>query len=213
MPSTRSSRRSPDRDRPACPSADGSSLSNNAYTVSIDANGDISQIVDKQGSNRNLFSQPHRWELRTDNSDAYPAWEVLKSDVMSAPTGYVDQGVSATVTENGPVRVSVRVTRNKNGSNYTHYYRLCADSAARVVTVDDTVFWNTPGYLLKAAFYFTCGNPNATYSVGVGTIDRPTSGTDARYEVPAQLGDHRQRHVWRRGHEPLQIRVEQVIGQ
>lgn len=166
--------------------SDGSSMSNDDYNVSIDANGDISQIVDKKGGGRNLFASPHRWELRDDNSAAYPAWEVLQSDVMSPPKGYIDQGVVRTVTENGPVRVTVRVTRNKNNSTYIHDYRLCADSAGRVVIADNTVQWNSSGSLLKAAFYFACSNPYATYSVGVGTIDRPTSGTDSRYETPAQ---------------------------
>jgi len=166
--------------------SDGSIMSNNEYTVSVDDNGDISQIADKKGGNRNLFASPHRWELRDDNSSSYPAWEVLQSDVMSSPTGYIDENVVRTVTENGPVRVSVKVTRSKNNSTYTHYYRLCADSAGRVVIVDNTINWNTSGSLLKAAFYFACSNENATYSIGVGTIDRPNSGTDARYEVPAQ---------------------------
>ena len=161
-------------------------MSNDEYAVSIDGNGDISQIVDKKGGNRNLFSSPHRWELRGDNSVGYPAWEVLQSDVMSAPSGYIDQGVVKTVTENGPVRVSIKVTRSKDNSTFVHFYRLCADSAGRVVTADNTVQWNSSGSLLKAAFYFACSNPFATYSVGVGTIDRPTSGTDSRYEVPAQ---------------------------
>jgi alpha-mannosidase len=167
-------------------SADGGSMSNNDYAVTIDANGDISQIVDKKAGNRNLFASPHRWELREDNSIGYPAWEVLQSDVISAPSGFIDQGVVKTVTENGPVRVTIQVSRNKNGSTFVHNYRLCADSAGRTVIADNTVNWNTSGSLLKAAFYFACSNPYATYSVGVGTIDRPNSGVDARYEVPAQ---------------------------
>jgi alpha-mannosidase len=167
-------------------SADGSSMENGEYAVTVDANGDISQIVDKKGGNRALFAAAHRWELRGDNSISYPAWEVLESDVMSAPSGYIDQGVVKTVTENGPVRVTIQVSRNKNGSTFVHSYRLCADSAGRTVIADNTVNWNSSGSLLKAAFYFTCSNPLATYSVGVGTIDRPNSGIDTRYEVPAQ---------------------------
>ena len=166
--------------------SDGSSMSNDEYSVSIDANGDISQIVDKKGGDRDLFASPHRWELRGDNSAGYPAWEVLQSDVMSAPSGYIDQDIVKTVTESGPVRVSIKVARSKDNSTFVHFYRLCADSAGRVVVADNTVQWNSSGSLLKAAFYFACSNPNATYSVGVGTIDRPTSGTDTRYEVPAQ---------------------------
>ncbi|HAJ79960.1 MAG TPA: hypothetical protein DCO75_09320 [Fibrobacteres bacterium] len=164
----------------------GSSMSNNYYTVTIDDNGDISQIINNSDDKRELFSNPHRLEIRTDNSTNYPAWEVLQSDVMSSPAYYVDENVKKTVAENGPVRVSVKVTRSKKGSLYTQYYRLYSDSAGRIVHVNNNVYWNTGGYMLKAAFYFSCYNGNATYSVGVGTIDRPNSGTDTRYEVPAQ---------------------------
>ena len=185
-------------------SADASSMENGEYAVTVDANGDISQIVDKKGGGRALFAAAHRWELRGDNSISYPAWEVLQSDVMSAPSGYIDQGVVKTVTENGPVRVTIQVSRNKNGSTFVHNYRLCADSAGRTVIADNAVNWNTSGSLLKAAFYFTCSNPLATYSVGVGTIDRPNSGVDTRYETPAQQwADHWKRRFRRCNHEPL----------
>ncbi|MCU0609519.1 MAG: hypothetical protein MUF22_07120, partial [Chitinispirillaceae bacterium] len=98
----------------------------------------------------------------------------------------VDGSPVRTVVENGPVRVSVKVTRSKSNTNYTHFYRLCADSAGSLVTVDNRFNWNSRGNLLKAAFYLNVSADSAIYSVGVGTIKRPVSGTDKRYENPHQ---------------------------
>jgi alpha-mannosidase len=171
-------------------SVDGTAwtMNNNYYTVSIDATGDISQIVNKKDNNRNLLASACRWQLRPDNSASWPAWEVLAADVRSTNITNVSGAVTRTVTENGPVRVTIRVTRTQNGSSYTHDYRLVADSAGKRIVVDNTVNWvaASRGNMLKAAFFLTASRDSATYSVGVGTINRPNYNIDRRYEVPSQ---------------------------
>ena len=159
-------------------------LQNNYYTVTIDNTGDISQIQDKV-LNKPLLSQACRWEMRNDNSTAYPAWEMQYADVSSAAREVVDQAVASQVVENGPVRATIKVTRTRNGSSFTHMYQLYSDSAGRRVVVDNTVNWNTNNTILKAGFYLSASNPNATFGLGIGTIDRPNM-TSQRYEVPAQ---------------------------
>jgi alpha-mannosidase len=159
-------------------------LQNNYYTVTIDNTGDISQIQDKI-LNKALLSQACRWEMRNDNSTGYPAWEMMWNDVSSAAREVVDQGASAQVMENGPVRATIKVTRTRAGSTFTHVYQLYADSAGRRVVVDNTVSWNTNNTILKAGFYLSASNPNGTFGLGIGTIDRPNM-TNQRYEVPAQ---------------------------
>jgi alpha-mannosidase len=165
--------------------ANGGSMSNNEYNVTFDNDGDILQVTDKK-SNKNLFAKACKWEIRPDNSKNWPQWEVLKADVLSNPVGNVDGSPIKTVVESGPVRVSLKVTRNKEGNNYTHTYSLCADSAGRIIVVDNTVQWNNRGRMIKAAFFCSVSADSAIYSTGIGTIKRPVSGTDNRYEVPAQ---------------------------
>jgi alpha-mannosidase len=166
----------------SAPSA--TTLQNNYYTVTIDGTGDISQIQDKI-LNKALLSQASRWEMRNDNSTGYPAWEMMYNDVSSGAREVVDQGVSSQVMENGPVRATIKVTRNRAGSNFTHMYQLYSDSAGRRVVVDNSVTWNTSNTMLKAGFYLSASNPSATYGLGIGTIDRPNMNSQ-RYEVPAQ---------------------------
>jgi alpha-mannosidase len=159
-------------------------LQNNYYTVTIDNTGDISQIQDKV-LNKALLSQPCRWEMRNDNSTAYPAWEMQYADVSSAAREVVDQTVTAQVVENGPVRATISVTRTKEGSSFTHLYQVYSDSCGRRIVVNNTVNWNTNNTILKAGFYLTASNPNATFGLGIGTIDRPNLNLQ-RYEVPSQ---------------------------
>ena len=171
-------------------SVDGAAwtMTNDYYTVSIDATGDISQIVDRKNGNRNLLQSACRWQLRADNSSSWPNWEVLRGDVQSTTITNVSTGPILTVVESGPVRVTIGVTRNQLSSTYTHYYRLCADSSGHRIVVDNTVNWvaASRGRMLKAAFFFTASKDSATYSVGVGTINRPNYNIDNRYEVPSQ---------------------------
>ena len=173
-------------------SVDGTAwtMSNDYYTVSIDATGDISQIVNKKDGNRNLFASASRWQLRPDNSSSWPQWEVTRANVQAAPTSYVGSAgtVTRTVVESGPVRVTIRVNRTHLSSTYSHYYRLTADSAGKRIVVDDSVNWvaASRGNLLKAGFFLAASNDSAVYSVGVGTIKRPNYNIDNRYEVPSQ---------------------------
>jgi alpha-mannosidase len=51
--------------------------------------------------------------------------------------------------------------------------------------VYNEVNWLTDGTLLKMGFPLTCGNANATWDLGIGTIQRPNM-TNQKYEVPGQ---------------------------
>jgi alpha-mannosidase len=175
-------------------SATGGSLENDYYQITVNATGDISGILDKK-TGKQLLSAPCRFELRSDSGTNYPAWEITYAVVSAAPTGYVDQGTSMTVVENGPARVSLRIVRLKNNSTFTQYITLAAGSAGSRIDVKNTVNWLTTGTLLKASFPLTCANPKATWDLGIGAVQRGnmffTSGNNfpcttckGLYEVP-----------------------------
>src|SRR6185436_2099552 len=52
------------------------SLENERYAVTVDANGDIASIVDRQAK-RELLKSPIRLEMRDDPSPDKPAWRIL----------------------------------------------------------------------------------------------------------------------------------------
>ena len=159
------------------------SLENAAYNVTINSNGDVSSIVDKQNGNRQLLNSPVRLAMFDDQSNDWPAWEIKEGTLTASPQNYVDQNVSVTVVENGPVRVSLKITRDKKGSNFTQYVRLTTQK--RRVDFDNEVDWNSMATFLKAVFPLNVSNPSATYDLGLGVIKRGNNYSKL-YEVPAQ---------------------------
>ncbi len=159
-----------------------SSLENDRYAVTLDGNGDVSSIYDK-GAGQELLSGPMRLELLDDNSSRWPAWEVLYNDVQAAPRSYLGGPANVRIVEDGPARVALEVVRHAGDSTFIQTISLSAGSDR--VEFDTQVDWQSEGTLLKAAFPLTVANPQATYDLGLGTIQRGNN-TSNLYEVPAQ---------------------------
>jgi len=161
-------------------------MENARYRVQLNANGDIASILDK-ANNQQLLNAPIRWAFLYDLSTAWPNWEVQYAAVTGTPTSYL--GASGTpsyqILENGPARVSLGVTRFNAGSAFTERIRLAAGDAGDRVEWDVSVNWGTLKTLLKLTFPLGVTNANATFDLGLGTIQRPNE-TSGRYEVPAQ---------------------------
>ena len=160
-------------------------LENAYYRVTINTDGDISSVVAKQvKGGTELLSAASRFELRPDVSGSWPAWEVSWANVSATPT-YVTATPTIVIDENSPVRVALRVTRTQGSSQFTQVIRLGAGDAGKQVEVYNEVNWLTNGTLLKMGFPVTCANPNATWDVGIGTIQRPNMNAQ-KYEVTGQ---------------------------
>jgi alpha-mannosidase len=157
-------------------------IENNRYKISIDANGDVSGILDKVNK-KELLSAPVRMQMLNDTSNVYPAWEIFYKAVSAAPRSFVDENVKVEITEQGPVRASLKITRRKENSVFVQFIRLGANSGR--IEFENEVQWNTKNTLLKAAFPFKMSNEKATYDLGFGTIQRGNN-TEKLYEVPAQ---------------------------
>ncbi|RPJ75238.1 MAG: alpha-mannosidase, partial [Acidobacteria bacterium] len=157
------------------------SLENSRYAVTIDGNGDVSSIVDKEAGSE-LLQAPVRLAMFDNPSPSWPAWEILWESLSVPPREYVD-GPVVRIVERGPARVAVEIRRAARGSTFVQRVRL-AEGGDRVEFEHD-IDWRTPGTLLKASFPFKAANPMATYDLGLGTVDRPNS-TASTYEVPGQ---------------------------
>lgn len=145
-------------------------MENQRYKVTIDANGDVSSIIDKQNGNREMLSAPIRLALLFDESNAWPSWEIHGDQLQKAPREYVDkEGLQVEVAENGPLRVSLKVTRKKGASDFVQYIRLASEGCADRIDFVNEVNWQTRERLLKATFPLTVSNPKATYDLSIGT--------------------------------------------
>jgi alpha-mannosidase len=158
-----------------------SRLENARYRVTLDGNGDISSVFDKEVQ-RELLKEPIRLELRNDPSPDKPAWRILWDTVNSKPREYVSSPIIR-VVERGPVRAAIEITRRAAGSTFVQ--RVMLTEGGDRVDVENLIDWRSPNSLLKASFPFTASNPKATYDLGLGTIERGNN-TPEHYEVPAQ---------------------------
>lgn len=161
-----------------------SQIENARYRVQLNTSGDVTSIFDKS-NNRELLKSPIRWGFFYDASVDWPAWEIPYSITTASPLSYLGGTPTIAISENGPARVSLAVTRFNGGSAFTERLRLAAGGAGDRLEWDVAVNWDTPQTLLKVIFPLSVTNNLATYDLGLGTVQRGNA-TSSLYEGPAQ---------------------------
>ena len=151
-----------------------SSLENQRYRVRLDENGDVSSIYDKS-LNRELLSAPMRLAITTDTPSVYPSWNMDYEQVEAQPRAYVSGPAKVNITENGPVRVSLSVTRETEGSRFTQTVSLAAGDEGNRVEFGNVIDWRGLASNLKAAIPLAASNKDATYNWEIGTVQRPNA--------------------------------------
>ncbi len=158
-----------------------SSLENARYRVRLDQSGDVSSIYDK-ALNKELLSAPIRLAISNDTPKIYPAWNMEFDQEQAAPRAYVSGPAQVRIKENGPVRVSLEVTRETEGSKFVQTISLSAGDAGNRVEFGNAIDWKTLSANLKATFPLAASNENATYNWDIGTIQRPNAN-ERQFEV------------------------------
>lgn len=158
-----------------------SSLENARYRVTIDSHGDVSDIFDKQ-IKKGLLSAPIRLAISTDTPRQWPAWNMDFEDEQRAPRAYVGGLTSVRITEKGPARVAVEVSREAEGSKFVQTIRLSAGDAGNRVEFSNAVDWRTLAANVKATFPLAARNELAAYNWDIGTVQRPTEN-ERQFEV------------------------------
>lgn len=160
------------------------SLENEYYKVMLADNGDIASIVDK-ANNKELLTSPAKLEFLHECPNEWPAWNMDWKDRKNPPIDYLDKNASIKVVEQGPVRVSLEITRDGRGSSITQIISLASGNAGKYVDVNNKLNWQSKGVSLKASFPLTVNNNEATYNLGLGTIARGNN-VENKFEVPAK---------------------------
>jgi alpha-mannosidase len=160
------------------------SLENDFYKISIDSKGDITSIFDKKTA-KELLSKPARLEFLSEKSTVWPAWNMHWEERQKPAVGYMNEDASVRVLEQGPVRIALEIKRKGFNSEITQILSLSAGEAGKRLEIANELNWQTKGLTLKAAFPFTASNENATYNLGVGTIQR-TNNNEIKFEVPSK---------------------------
>ncbi len=166
--------------------ASGNTIENKIYKVTLDSNGDIASIFDKRYK-RELVEKGKavRLALFTENeSFRWPAWEILKPTIDAEPSAVTGKP-AITVAEKGEARVTLRVERNFDGSQFVQYISLTDGAADDRIDIYNEIDWKHTNALLKAEFPLSVANPEATYDLGIGAVRRGNN-TETAYEVYAQ---------------------------
>lgn len=152
-------------------------LSNGNYRLTLSETGDPSLLFDL-ANNRKVLSAS-QLQMIYDHEDTWPSWEISYTDILRTPTA-VDENVSITTAEDGPLRKSFRVVKEKDGSQFVQYIRMNAlDNRIDIVSEVD---WQSHERMLKANFQMAFNNSKATYDISLGTIERGNRTADC-YEV------------------------------
>lgn len=158
-------------------------LVNEHYRVSIDANGDISSIMDKS-LNRELLSAPARLVFTHEKPLQWPAWNMDWNDRQKPPVDALSGPAKIRIVERGPVRVALEIERETRNSVVRQVIRLAGGDAGKRIEVINDIDWQSAECALKASFPLTASNPKATYNWGLGTIQRGNN-EPTKYEVPS----------------------------
>ena len=156
-------------------------MNNGRYRISVNNTGDISNLYDIKNS-KTLISTAIRQQLIYDHEDTWPAWEISYTDECRTPSSYVSKNVEMEMVEDGPLRKSLKVTRQQEGSTFVQYIRMNALND-RIECVNE-VDWQTYERMLKVNIPFSVSlrNASSTYDISLGTISRGIRTSD-EYEV------------------------------
>lgn len=161
-------------------------LENGRYKVTINDAGDVASIFDKS-LNKEMLSGPARLALQYEKPRDWPAWNMDWADRKLPPRSYVGEGGKAkiTIAERGPVRATLRIEREHEGSTYVQDVSLNAGTGP-TVDFHNRIDWTTRERSLKASFPLTASNPIASYDLQMGMIERDNNN-EKRYENPAHM--------------------------
>ncbi len=176
----------------------GNTLENANLRVVVDPQtGCITSLYDKRANFESLAKGGCGNELQAfkDTPKEYDAWNIDPGTLDAAPA-LLHTVDSVQMTETGPLRSTIRVTRHWQSSKFTQDLTLFAGSDH--VLVSNDIDWHETHVLLKAAFPLAASSGKATYEIPYGSIERPTTRNNsfekARFEVPAMrwadLGDN-----------------------
>ena len=153
-------------------------LENERYRVTIDENGDIASVFDKENDTE-LLSAPAGLEIGPDTSTNWPSWELVWTDSLKEPIKVRDN-VKIEIAENGPAVCALKITRTCGGSTFDQTVRLWA--SGQRVDVECKVEWFERASNLRAAFPLAVSNPKAAFDLGLGAIESGNTDSFPYYQ-------------------------------
>jgi len=160
-------------------------LDNGLLRVEVGEDGTLHGVYDREAGREVLAGRANQLWAYTDKPRNWEAWDV--DEGYEQEGGEISGVESVEVTEDGPLRASVRVARRWRGSTIIQTYRLLAGS--RRLDVESYVDWHERRVLLRTLFPLAVRSHESTCETMFGALRRPTHHNtpwDAtRFEVSA----------------------------
>ena len=163
-------------------------LENSRLTAEIGDDGCLTRLFDRTAG-RELLAMGQRGNRIWAFEDRPIGWDAWDIDPFFEDRAEEVAGVeSIEITETGPLRVEVTVSRRYRSSRIVQRIQL-TDRSPRL-DLKTWIDWRQSHVLLKAAFPVSVSSPFATCGIQWGHIDRPTTRNNridaSRFEVCAQ---------------------------
>ena len=149
------------------------------YRLRLGAEG-LTSLVDRQ-TGRELLAAPPQLQLLHNEPQKWAAWEVDHDEIMAEPYAQAPLGGVPVAVHTGPAGARLQFRQEAAGSVFRQTLTVTGDRLDWDLDID----WATPATLLKAAFFTTARDTQATYDLGLGAIARGLN-RPLLYEVPAQ---------------------------
>jgi alpha-mannosidase len=167
-------------------SASDSRLENDLLRIDLHSMGGIRRIFDKEQRREVLTKGTgNQFSLYEDLPLAYEAWDIDAYYLEKAPSH--PKLISTEVTEEGPVRASIKQVYEGDSFTIVQHIRIYNES--RLIEFDTEVDWNPSQKMLRVDFPVNIHAAEANYEIQFGHIARPThSNTSwdmAKFEVVA----------------------------
>lgn len=160
-------------------------MENQFFRICLNKKGQFSSIYDKS-CERDLLKPGQSGNVLMTYEDRphnYDAWDL--NNYYTEKSWEVDDVQEIVVTEDGPLRGCVRITRHYLDSEIVQYVYLYASYAK--IDIKNEICWKEHQIFLKSLFPVDIHAEEATYDIQYGNVRRPvhtnTSWDFARFEV------------------------------
>jgi alpha-mannosidase len=165
----------------------GARLENDYARVEIAADGTLARYFDKSYEREVLADRGNQLWAYVDKPRSWDAWDI---DETYERDGEEITGIDRLeVTENGPIRASVRVERIWRGSRIIQTYRLTLGSHR--LEIETEIDWHERQVLLRAKFPLAIHSHEATFETMFGVVHRPTHRNTSRDAAQFEGSGHR----------------------
>ncbi len=167
--------------------SDGLLVENGQIRIVIGTDGTIHEGIDIPHDRPLFAGRANQIWAYADKPRGWDAWDVAETIEQQGEEIVATDPLE--ITERGPLRVSIRVTRRWRSSTITQTYRLLADS--RLIEIDTEIDWHERQTLLRARHPLDIHTHEASFETLYGVVRRPTARNTSWELAQFEVAGHR----------------------